>query len=127
MLDVAENFLLAEVGAGEEIGRQEISLSTFDASQRVRQLQQVGAEVLICGAISRPMKLALDAAGIRVIPLMCGQVEEVLAAFAAGRLDSGDFAMPGCCRRRRQFGVSRRGAGRCCRNGRKGGNSGSQA
>ena len=67
----------------------------------MRLLQRLGAHVLICGAISRPMEFALTAAGIRVISDTCGAVEDVLNAFLGGRLSNKTFTLPGT---RRQHG-----------------------
>ena len=48
-----------------------------------------------------PLELALASAGIEIIPQTCGEIEEVLDAYLAGRLRQGEFLMPGCCGRRR--------------------------
>lgn len=117
VLDVAGRFLLVELDEGREISRLDGSLAASGPLERAREFQQSGAQVLICGAVSRPLELALDAAGIQVIPHTCGQVEEVLAAFISGQLNQGAFLMPGCCGRRRRFRAGRRGSGRCRRNG----------
>jgi hypothetical protein len=59
-------------------------------------------DVLICGAVSRPLELALTLEGIEVIPQTCGKVEQVARAYLAGRLSGDAFLMPGCCTRRRE-------------------------
>jgi len=115
-----------DLEAGREVSREDAQLGAVGPLERARDLRQMGAEVLICGAISRPLELALDSAGVQVIPHICGRVEEVLAAFINGQLDAGGFLMPGCCGRRRQFGAGRRGGGRCWRHGQKGGDSDAQ-
>jgi hypothetical protein len=47
-----------------------------------------------------------------VLPHICGEVRSVLAAYQAGKLQEGQFVMPGCCRRRR---AGRRGVCGCQR------------
>jgi len=81
-----------------------------DPQKRAAFLAGTGVGVLICGAISWPLQMAVSAAGIEVIPQTCGDVEAVLAAFLNGGLNRGGFLMPGCCGRRRRF-RARRGRG----------------
>jgi len=52
------------------------------------------------------LEASLVKRGIQVIAQICGNVEEVLAAFTSGSLGEERFAMPGCCgqKRRRQRG-----------------------
>lgn len=98
-----------------EVRRQTVPLHSQDIARRAAELSQYGVNVLICGAVSRPLEELLCAAGIHVIPQTCGPVEEVLQAFATDRLDERAFLMPGCCGgRRRRW----RGAGGCGRVGR---------
>jgi predicted Fe-Mo cluster-binding NifX family protein len=102
VFDVARRLELVDVEDGHETARQEVSLADCDPLSRVGRLAGLGVEVLICGAISRPLEAAMVSAGIQVIAQTCGPVDEVLAAFAAGRLTSEAFLMPGSCGRRRR-------------------------
>jgi predicted Fe-Mo cluster-binding NifX family protein len=52
--------------------------------------------------ISQSQQTALNTAGIRIIPCICGAIEEVIAAFLDGRLENGALLMPGCRRRKRR-------------------------
>ena len=96
VFDVAGNLLISEVLEGREIGRQEIALIATDAIERTRQVAQLQVDVLICGAVSSSLEMALSSAGVRVIPRTCGRVEDVLRAFVSGRLADNAFLMPGC-------------------------------
>jgi len=103
VFDVAGNVLVVEIADGVEHARQDVALAAEDLQLRAARLAETGTEVLVCGAISWPLEMALSAAGIDVIPQTCGDVEQVLAAFARGQLQQDAFLMPGCCGRRRQF------------------------
>ncbi|MBN2451629.1 MAG: NifB/NifX family molybdenum-iron cluster-binding protein [Lentisphaeria bacterium] len=103
VFDVAGRVLLADVDAGGVRSRHEVVLTDEDPQGRAASLAATGARVLICGAISWPLEMALSAAGIEVIPQICGDVEAVLAGFLNGGLARGGFLMPGCCGRRRRF------------------------
>ncbi len=108
VLDTAGAILLVELARDGRRSRAETSLPVTDVFERAKSLVDLGPDVLICGALSWPLEVALRSAGIRVIPHTCGQVEQVLSAFLDGRLDQGAFLMPGCCGRRRGFGARRR-------------------
>jgi predicted Fe-Mo cluster-binding NifX family protein len=109
VFDVAGTLLLVEVADGGEIGRQEVTLTTTDPTRRAEQVARLPADVLICGAISWPLEVALRSAGVQVISQICGQVNDVMHSFLVGDIESDAFRMPGCCGRRRFRG--RRGSG----------------
>jgi len=101
VFDVAGNLLLVEVGDTGEVGRQEVTLTATEPVRRAQQVAQLPVDVLICGAVSWPLELALRSAGVTVISQICGGVDEVIGCFLRGELDDGAFRMPGCCGRRR--------------------------
>ncbi len=103
VLDVARQVVLVNIHDGREVGRLEASLPGSDLQAQVAALVALGADVLICGAISRPMASALSLAGLRPIPFTAGTVEDVLAAWQSGNLLNPAFTMPGCCGRMRRF------------------------
>jgi len=105
LLDVARRLLLVDVEAGREIRRREESLSEMDLAGRSMHIARLGVDVLICGAISRPLEMMLASAGMEVIPHTCGPVEDVLRAYLSGELTDQAYLMPGCCRRGRRMRV----------------------
>jgi predicted Fe-Mo cluster-binding NifX family protein len=108
VFDVARQVLLLDVEDGRVTARHEEALPGTDPLAQVAGLAALGAEVLICGAVSRPMASVLSVAGIRTIPFTAGPVEDVLAAWLAGSLPNPALSMPGCCGRMR--GCRGRGA-----------------
>ncbi len=108
VFDVAAHLLLADVTGGRVGERHTASLSAAAIHARARQVADLGVQVLICGAISWPLELALSGAGVEVIPQTCGEVEQILEAFVAGQLGRNAFLMPGCCGRRRRCRGQRR-------------------
>ena len=109
VFDVAKRLLVVTLDGDGEVGRAEAALQETQLAARVKRVMQLGVDVLICGAISMPLEAMLASAGMRVIPHTCGTVEEVLQAFASGRLTDATFLMPGCCGRRRCFRGRHRG------------------
>jgi predicted Fe-Mo cluster-binding NifX family protein len=110
VFDVAGQFVLVELVEGAEKSRRQHRLPDAEPQQRAALLVELQVETLICGAISQPLEALLTENGINVYGRVCGNVEDVLRAFAAGTLGQPRFAMPGCCgQARRRF---RGGCGR---------------
>ncbi len=101
VFDEASRILLVDISGKREQHRQEESLLTKNPFQRAQLLPQLGVDLVICGMISHTQQTALASAGIRIIPHICGSMEEVIAAFLDGRLEAGALLMPGCGKRRR--------------------------
>jgi predicted Fe-Mo cluster-binding NifX family protein len=101
VFDEARKILLLDVSEKQEQHRQEESLVARSPFERAQMLPMLGVDLLICGMISQTQQTALASAGIRTIPHICGQIEEVIAAFLEGRIESGEFLMPGCSSRKR--------------------------
>lgn len=112
--DFARDVLVADVEGTREITRQNIGLSEQIPVQRAWRLRDLGVQVFICGAISRPLAWSLSQAGIRVVPCVAGSADEVVAAFLCGQLNDPRFlqagSLPGVQRRwrhGRRFGGGR--------------------
>ena len=101
LFDVAKRLLVIDIEDGLEVNRQEETIEEMELAERTRRLVALEVNVLICGAISRPMEDMLVSARIKVIPQTCGPVEGVLRTFLRGQLNGQAFLMPGCCGRRR--------------------------
>jgi len=95
VFDFAHRLLLVDIENDRQISSSEISLSSELPLQRAGRLTGLGAKVLICGAISRPLMYMLTASGIEVLPYVTGRVDEVLQAYITGRLGQSQFILPG--------------------------------
>jgi predicted Fe-Mo cluster-binding NifX family protein len=107
VFDTAAQMLVIEVAQARERDRREEPLAESLPAWRVRRLVELNVEVLICGAISRPLATMLAGAGIRVVPWTAGPVEEILTAYLAGKLPHPQWMMPGCACRQGGPGGSR--------------------
>jgi len=111
VFDAARRLLLVDVENRREIGRTEKVVEEPEMAPRARRVAELGVDVLICGAISRPLEAMLLSAGVEVVPQTCGQGEEVIRAFLSGQLTEQAFLIPGCCGRRRRSRAGRSGVG----------------
>lgn len=102
VFDVAGQILLVELEHCAETSRHQAELTEEMPDRRADQVATLGADTVICGAISRSLETLLNARGVQVIARVCGGVEEILAAFCNEELHDDRFAMPGCCQRRRR-------------------------
>jgi predicted Fe-Mo cluster-binding NifX family protein len=96
VFDEASRILLVDFADKQEQHRQEESLMARNPFERAQLLPMLGVDLLICGMISQTQQTALALSGIRIIPHICGPMEEVIAAFLDGRIESGALLMPGC-------------------------------
>jgi predicted Fe-Mo cluster-binding NifX family protein len=114
VFDAAQRILVVDNSGGGETSRREHQLSEAHLPLRVRRLEDMGVDVLICGAISNQVAALVEAAGIKIIPWVSGEVEDVIGAFQREDLESPRYFMPGFggrrCRRGKR-GRSRRGRG----------------
>jgi len=100
VFDVAARLVLVRLKGEAELERRDVVLFEKQPDGIVRSLGELGIEVLICGAISQGLQVALEHAGIRVLPQICGGLDSVIAAYRRGALGQPEFVMPGCCGRR---------------------------
>jgi len=101
VFDVAGLLHIVESEAGKVVSSEEEFLPIdLLPVQKAARLIDLVISTLICGAISRPLYDTIVANGIKVIPFIAGDLDEVVHAWLNGRSDWNLFAMPGCCGRR---------------------------
>lgn len=103
VLDAARSFALVTAGSDGALSRKEMLITDADTVTKAKRIAELGAGVLICGALSWPLEAMLTSAGVRVIPNTCGPVDEVAAAYFAGDLTEQAFLLPGCPGRQHRF------------------------
>jgi predicted Fe-Mo cluster-binding NifX family protein len=104
VFDEASRILLVDIFKNSELNRQEAPLLARNPFHRAQLLPTLGVDLLICGMISQTQRAALAPAGIKIIPHICGTMEEVIAAFLDGQIEDGALRMPGCGKPKRWRG-----------------------
>jgi predicted Fe-Mo cluster-binding NifX family protein len=99
VLDVANNLRIFEVEHGRFRDLGEKLLVGRSPFTRAQEVSSHNLNTVVCGAVSRPLQQALHALGVTVVGFICGGIEEVIRAWAEGRLNNEKFLMPGCCGR----------------------------
>lgn len=101
VFDAATRLLVITVENKCEAHRMELEIEALGFYERVQKMEDLAIDVLLCGAISKPMENAILAKQIQVLPYICGDVDEILHAFLSDQLLQSRYAMPGCCSHRR--------------------------
>ena len=84
VFDTSRRLLIVQIQEDGSENMREMALDEVSPALKVNMLKELGADVLICGAVSNPVAGLVEAANIRLIPWVSGGVEEVLAAFRRG-------------------------------------------
>jgi predicted Fe-Mo cluster-binding NifX family protein len=108
VFDVAHRVRILEVDSGRIVREADAEVPDGPPARIGGWLAERGVHVLVCGAISRPVRDIVTAQGIRVIAFVAGDLREIVQAWLSGTLESGVFAMPGC----RGWGRQRRRGGK---------------
>ena len=84
--DFASKVLIAAIADKKVVERQEFSLINLNPIRRSSLLSELGVNILICGGISAFARRLAVGNGIDVIPMVQGEIEEVLNLFIRGDL-----------------------------------------
>jgi predicted Fe-Mo cluster-binding NifX family protein len=96
VLDTAARLLVVTGQRGRPAERREFILGPMSTDSLVRSVAELHVDTLLCAAVSQSLRRALERAGVRVRPHVCGEAEKVLEAFYRGRLHRPEYRMPGC-------------------------------
>jgi predicted Fe-Mo cluster-binding NifX family protein len=126
VFESAGRLLTVDIENGSDISREEFDLpaggNTRPAGpagttrrnilfRKVARLREIGAETLICGAVSDRAVRLMNSSGIAVVGWVSGYTEDVISAFIQDSIYDPAFLMPGCCRGRGRQRRMRRGRG----------------
>lgn len=106
VFDTARDFRLVEIQAGKVIRESRETLEDNQPLRTALRMAELQLDTLVCGAISGHIQALIAAYGIRVVPFVSGDLQQVIQAWVEGSIWNDTFAMPGC-----SFGRRRRGQG----------------
>ena len=108
VLDFSDCLMIIDSKSGIVSDRSMADFAGNTIVEKVARLRELDIQVLLCGAVSRPLERMIMASGIEIIPFLRGRVDDVLNAYFSGRLLEPGFMLPGC----RQGSGFGRGMGR---------------
>ena len=113
VLDSSHMLLIAEIENSKIMNKTNIAYNPQMPSRLPELLSELGIEVLICGAVSQLPADMIESSGVKLIPFITGNVDEILASYAKSATVVPSYLMPGCgCKsrkkqRRQKSGIDR--------------------
>jgi predicted Fe-Mo cluster-binding NifX family protein len=95
VFDTARRIVVVESEADGRDAQTPALLAGDQPLLKAQQLSALGADSLVCGAISRALQAVLTARGIRVIPFIAGDLQDVIDAWRQQDFPTEAFTMPG--------------------------------
>ena len=95
VFDTAKQVSITDIERGEVAAQFVIPLQEKLLPRRAVFLLRWRVEILICGGISAYLARLVAAQGIRVLPGIGGNTDEVLKTFCQGNIPSSQYVMPG--------------------------------
>jgi len=80
VFDEANSLLVTSFGQ-DRIVRRELYLLGTGSMSRIRQLQGLNVDVLVCDAVTRELSSVLEASGIRVLSQVSGPADDAIEAY----------------------------------------------
>ena len=96
VLDSSHTLLIADIKNSKIMSREYVAFNPELPSRLPKVLSDLDIEVLICGAVSQLPANMIESGGIKLIPFITGNVDEVLASFAKSATVVPSYLMPGC-------------------------------
>jgi predicted Fe-Mo cluster-binding NifX family protein len=93
--DSAREVLVVDIGGQSVLSRHHERFNDGSLFYRARELADLGVTTFICGAISSFYGALVEGYGIRLIPFVHGEVDDVLNAFLNNALVNPRFVMRG--------------------------------
>ena len=87
--------LVVEKLPDDSINKEEIDLSYFSMTERIKVLENLGTGTLLCGGISMQLEGIFSYLGIDVISWISGHVDEILNLYLNGELQPEKVMLPG--------------------------------
>lgn len=112
--DCAPVLRVVETDNGEILNIREISLEECNVMDRIKKLEELGIDALICGGIDVFSSGRLNFSRMKVYSWITGGADDALSCLLKGQLESGFMMAPGgrCCGRWRFRGGRGGGRGR---------------
>lgn len=95
VLDTCTQLLLLELDGRQETTRKTVPMKGSSIFERAGEIQKLGVQAIICGAVSDSFYNLLREADIDLVCGITGDIDEVIDAYRDGRLEQPQFRMPG--------------------------------
>jgi predicted Fe-Mo cluster-binding NifX family protein len=87
--DQTQAFVLLEIKDASVVAREELKTRGWSASRKIKELVDLGVQILICGAIDRASLEYLSFNGLNIYSWVTGEVDDAVACFLNNRMKPG--------------------------------------
>ncbi len=94
LLETANQLVVVDLPPIDSKAKKMVAVSDHTLPYLMQLLHSNNVTVLICGAINGCMFRAIESMGIKVIPWIRGNIDDVIGAFQNNTLEQ--WVMPGC-------------------------------
>jgi len=94
LMETANQFVVVDLPPIDSKPKKIVAVIDHTLPYLMQLLHRNNVTILICGAINGCMFRAIESMGIKVIPWITGNIDDVLAAFKNNTLEQ--CVMPGC-------------------------------
>jgi len=94
-MDFCRRLLLVDILSGELSEMTALDFSDMESTRRAWFLKKLGVNTLLCGGISRNLAKDIEENGIKVVPWVSGEIQEVLNAYLMDNLPDPKLTSPG--------------------------------
>ncbi len=108
VFDSANMLLIAEIEDIQIIQKRYEPFYPERPLRLAKMLKSQNVNVLICGAVSQMPATKIETSGIKLIPFITGNADEVLTSYAKNSLIPG-YLMPGCKKGYQCLGTQKKG------------------
>jgi predicted Fe-Mo cluster-binding NifX family protein len=81
LFDTTNRIYVAKIEDGKLVNYFGVRLTGMSVFDKIRKIQALGAELLIAGAISRPLSLLLESNGINVRAYVSAGIDELIREY----------------------------------------------
>jgi len=107
LLETANQLVVVDLPPNDYKPKKIVAVIDNTLPYLIQLLHRNNTTILICGAINGCMFRAIDSMGIKVIPWITGNIDDVIAAFKNNTLEQ--CVMPGCLKGHRRGRRGRHG------------------
>lgn len=75
-----------------------------DLNMKINVIKNNEIDLVICGSISNAFYRLFEMNNIKIIPYICGNLDDVINAYIDDRLNCNKFLMSGCMKHRNRYG-----------------------
>lgn len=108
VFDSAHTLRIYRIKDNKIESQRDVNIDSGNLISKTSQIVNTRVNAIICGAVSQQFYSLLQNQGVKLMPWVKGNVQQVLNAYVKGDLLTENFLFPACCQHRRNQRLRRR-------------------